>query len=206
MRGGAILVLLAAWSLTPGGESGGRIPAAWAQGPAPAVGAGPGAGVGDALAVGGVIGTADAAAPHLGGSGLPVPRFVSLRAEPVNMRTGPGQRYPVQWILTRRSLPLMIVAEYDTWRKVRDPQGAEGWIHQSMLTSHRTVMTLADGTLLRRDPRSEAAALARIDGGVIGTLLACPAGSAYCRVDVGGYLGWLPREGLYGLLPGEILD
>lgn len=155
---------------------------------------------------GGGVEAEAASRPVLGPSGLPLPRFVSLRAEPVNMRSGPGRRYPVAWILTRRGLPLQVIAEYDTWRKVRDPEGAEGWIHQSMLTGRRTVMALAEDTLLRRDPMPQSQPIARIGAGVIGNLLACPGGQTYCRVDMGGYLGWLPRGAVFGLSADEVVE
>ncbi len=71
-------------------------------------------------------------------TGLPLPRYVSLRAEEVNMRTGPGVRYPVDWVYKRRNLPVEIIAEFGTWRKIRDVEGAQGWIHQSMLSNRRT--------------------------------------------------------------------
>src|SRR5262245_5050819 len=71
------------------------------------------------------------------GSGLPIPRFASLRSDEVNVRSGPGTRYPVEWVFKRKSMPVEIVAEYDIWRKIRDWQGASGWVHQSLLTGKR---------------------------------------------------------------------
>ena len=73
-------------------------------------------------------------------SGLPLPRFVSLRAALVNLRTGPGVRYPIDWVYNRAGLPLEVVDEFETWRKVRDWEGSIGWIHQSMLSGERKVM------------------------------------------------------------------
>ncbi|MDP7625068.1 MAG: SH3 domain-containing protein, partial [Rhodospirillales bacterium] len=68
-------------------------------------------------------------------TGKPLPRFVSLRADEVNLRTGPGVRYPVDWVYQRKNLPVEVIAEFGTWRKVRDVQGSQGWIHQSLLSS-----------------------------------------------------------------------
>src|SRR3990167_9515481 len=79
----------------------------------------------------------EASQAPLQASGLPLPRFVSLRAEEVNMRAGPGVRYPVDWVYKRKNMPVEVIAEFGTWRKVRDIQGTQGWIHQSMLSSNR---------------------------------------------------------------------
>ena len=62
-------------------------------------------------------------------SSEPLPRFVSLRADTVNLRTGPGNRYPIEYVYRRKGYPLEIVAEFDQWRQVRDWQGTEGWVH-----------------------------------------------------------------------------
>src|SRR3977135_3649158 len=75
---------------------------------------------------------------HRKGSGLPLPRFASLRSDEVNVRTGPGTRYPVDWVFKRKGMPVEIVAEYENWRKIRDWQGASGWVHQSLLTGKRS--------------------------------------------------------------------
>ena len=68
------------------------------------------------------------------GTGLPIPRFAVLRSDEVNLRTGPGPRHPVDWVIRRRDLPVEITAEFDTWRRIRDIEGTEGWVHQSLLT------------------------------------------------------------------------
>jgi SH3-like domain-containing protein len=74
-------------------------------------------------------------------TGLPVPRFVSLGADRVNLRFGPGKEYPISWVLAREGLPVEIIGEFDTWRKVRLHDGDEGWVHSSLLSSRRTIMT-----------------------------------------------------------------
>jgi SH3-like domain-containing protein len=147
-------------------------------------------------------------------TGLPLPRFASLRSAPVNLRTGPGVRYPVDWVYVRRALPMEIVAEFDTWRRVRDPDGAEGWVHQSMLSGRRTAMVRRDGGAdgaaapqpLRAAGNDQAALVATLAPGVIVTLQRCPAGSAFCRVEVAGAQGWLRRAALWGLRDGETID
>ena len=81
---------------------------------------------------------------RIGESGLTLPRFVSLRASEVNMRTGPGTRYPIAWVYKQRNLPVEIVDEFDTWRRIRDWEGSEGWVHQSMLHGRRSIMVVED--------------------------------------------------------------
>lgn len=130
---------------------------------------------------------------------LPVPRFVSLRSEEVNLRTGPGVRYPVEWVFVRRQMPVEIVQEFENWRRVRDREGTEGWVHQSMLTGRRTAVVLGDsGTLVELKRRAEAAApgLARVEAGVIANLIECQ--GDWCRVEAGGFRGWLERTHIWG--------
>ncbi len=71
-------------------------------------------------------------------SGYPLPRFASLRSEPINVRKGPGIRYEVAWVFVKEGLPVEIIQEFDTWRKIRDLDGQEGWIHQNLLSGRRT--------------------------------------------------------------------
>ena len=134
-------------------------------------------------------------------TGLPLPRFASLRAAKVNLRAGPGVRYPVEWVYQRRGLPVKITAEFDAWRKVRDWRGTVGWIHRAMLTGKRTVITTAREVVLRRKPSRDSPAVARAEAGVIARVLVCRA--HWCRVEAGGISGWGRREALWGTLPQE---
>lgn len=139
-------------------------------------------------------------------SGLPLPRFVSLRSDQVNMRSGPGVRYPVDWVYLRRNLPVEVIAEFDTWRKIRDPDGAEGWVHQSMLAGRRTVIVRTPRAPLRRTADEQGTPAALVEEGVIGRLVQCPTGSAFCRIEVSGYQGWLKREDFWGVYRTEFVE
>lgn len=132
--------------------------------------------------------------------GLQVPRFVSLKADKVHMRVGPGKDYPIEWVYVRRGLPVEVVAEYDVWRKIRDFQGTEGWVHQQRLTGRRMVLTTADQDLLRR-AEAKAPVLARLESGVVGRLLQCE--PEWCRIEVSGFRGWVKRTGLWGVYASE---
>jgi len=134
-------------------------------------------------------------------TGLPLPRFASLRATKVNLRAGPGVRYPVEWVYQRRGLPVMITAEFDAWRKIRDWRGTVGWIHRSMLTGRRTVIATAREVVLRRKPSKSAAAVGRAEAGVIARVLACK--GDWCRIEAGGISGWGRRKALWGTLAQE---
>ena len=137
-------------------------------------------------------------------SGLPVPRFVSLRSAEVNVRTGPGTRYPVEWVFVRREMPVEITAEFETWRRIRDWQGTEGWVHQSMLTGRRAVLVTGGTRTLRRSAGPSAEPVAQAESGVVGRLLHCT--GDYCQVDLAGYKGWLPRREFWGTYPNETVE
>ena len=145
----------------------------------------------------------DSPQASLQSTGLPLPRFVSLRADEVNMRSGPGVRYPVDWVYKRKNMPVEVIAEFGTWRKVRDIQGTQGWIHQSMLSSARWVTVTGQTRTLRRKPDSQSSAVARVEPDVSAQVLECPADSGWCRISAGGYEGWLRRVEFWGLYPRE---
>jgi len=131
-------------------------------------------------------------------------RFVSLRSDKVNLRAGPGTRYPVEWIYQRRALPVAIIAEFDTWRKVRGPDGTEGWVHQSLLSTRRTVVVLGELRTARRAPEREAAGVFRIEGGATARLSRCE--GDWCLIEAERMKGWIECSALWGLLPGETVD
>ena len=134
-------------------------------------------------------------------SGLPVPRFVSVRSGEVNLRTGPGMRYPIDWVLTRRAMPVEVIQEFDTWRRIRDYQGTVGWVQSSFLTSRRTLLITGETRKLRSDRTEEAGAVAMVEPGLVGRLLECR--ETWCRAEIGGYKGWLKRTEFWGAYPDE---
>jgi SH3-like domain-containing protein len=148
--------------------------------------------------------TSAAAAERPGRTGYPLPRYVSLRADEVNLRTGPGVRYPIEWIYRRRGLPVEIVEEFEAWRRIRDWQGTLGWVHRSMLQGRRTVLVVGAERRLRRRPQDDATAVARLEAGSIGELQACL--ETWCQVELAGHLGWLRRDEFYGAYPGEVIE
>ncbi len=137
------------------------------------------------------------------GSGLPLPRFVTLRANEANLRTGPGVQYPVEWVYRRKEIPLEVIAEFETWRKVRDWQGAQGWMHQSMLESKRTAVITGLTRSLRARMDANSNVVAEIDVDVVGRIVECPQAAGWCRLSFGNHDGWLRRAEIWGVYPDE---
>src|SRR5438128_6172112 len=138
-------------------------------------------------------------------SGLPVPRYVSLKSDHVNVRAGPTKDNDVAWVYTRSGLPVEITAEFENWRRVRDSEGAEGWVYHSLLSGRRTaVVTMKTKDELaplydRADPSSAVAA--RLQAGVVTQVKKCTAG--WCRVIGNGFDGWIQQERLWGVYSDE---
>lgn len=133
---------------------------------------------------------------------LPLPRYVSLKASEANVRRGPSLSHRIDWIFTRRDMPLLVVAEYGHWRRVVDFDGLGGWIHYSLLSGTRTVIMDADMQPLYATPSTDALQVALIETGVIGRLDECEL--AWCRLSAGGYRGWAPKSALWGVDDDEI--
>lgn len=131
-------------------------------------------------------------------------RFASLRADDVNVRAGPGVRYPVKWKFVQRNMPVQIVAEYDTWRKIRDWEGAEGWVHRAMLSSRRSLIVIGQGQTMRKDSTDDSAAVARLATGYVVMVARCQ--RIWCEVEADGYEGWVKRDTVWGIFPGEKLN
>lgn len=139
-----------------------------------------------------------------GHTGLPLPRFASLRADEVNLRRGPGLRYPIEWVYRRRHLPVEIIEEFGTWRRIRDWEGTLGWVHQSMLQGRRTARILGEARLLRDGPSEDSEPVARVEPGAIGLIERCA--ERWCRLDFDNHAGWLRRQTVYGVYPREELE
>lgn len=141
-----------------------------------------------------------------GASGLPLPRFVSIKSDAANARRGPGPDFPVLWQYQRPNLPLEVVSEYDDWRRVRDHQGEEGWMKATLLSGARTVIVRrsAHAVKLRAVPDATGGVVALVQTGVIGTLKACK--GDWCEVEVDKYDGWLPRDQIWGVYPFEFRE
>lgn len=136
-------------------------------------------------------------------TGQPIPRWAALRTDEVNLRKGPGPRYPIEWVYRRRDLPVLIEREFEVWRLITDQDGVKGWVHSATLTGRRSFVVKGNDATLRGRARDDADAVAVLKPGVVGRIEACPATAAWCEVSAGGFKGWLPRTAMFGISPGE---
>ncbi|NVO17342.1 MAG: aspartyl-trna synthetase [Rhodoplanes sp.] len=142
-------------------------------------------------------------------SGLPVPRFVSLKPDRVNVRGGPTKDHEVTWVYTRAGLPVEITAEYENWRRIRDWEGAEGWVYHSLLSGKRTAFVARakgadDLVVVRQDADPASAVKAQLEPGVVGTVKRCD--GRWCRFVGDKFDGWIAQERLWGVYPNEKID
>lgn len=135
---------------------------------------------------------------------LPLPRYVSLRSDKINVRRGPGLDYRKDWVFRREGLPVKIVDEYGDWRRIVDKDEAGGWVYHAMLTGRRTVLIIEDGVALRREPADAAAAAAVAEQGVVARLESC--GPYWCEIEADGYTGWVRKSSLWGVDPAELVE
>jgi SH3-like domain-containing protein len=138
-------------------------------------------------------------------TGFPLPRFVSLKADEVNARVGPGGEYQIAWVFRRAGLPVEVLEEYYTWRQVRDSDGGTGWVAAPLTSARRTAVVAPwakNGPLFQlASSRGGSATVARIEAGAIVDIVQCD-GEA-CEVYAGKQKGWLEQKTLWGVYPGE---
>lgn len=135
---------------------------------------------------------------------LPMPRYVSLKATEANVRRGPSLSHRIDWVFTRRDMPLRVVGEYGHWRRVVDREGMGGWVHYSLLSGVRTVIVEQDMVSLYQRPDPDSRVNARLELGVVARLGACE--PHWCELTAGGYSGWAPKAALWGVKPDELRE
>lgn len=132
---------------------------------------------------------------------LPVPRFVSIGSDRANVRTGPGERYPIDWVFVKKDVPVKVVAEYGRWRKIEDADGAQGWVYGALLSGRRYALVIGGQRTVYVEPDASTNPVFFADAGVMGRLESCR--HDWCEIDVKGYKGWIPKTQIWGALPGE---
>jgi SH3-like domain-containing protein len=153
-----------------------------------------------------LAGPAVAATPGIGPvTHLPLPRFVSLRTDDVNVRAGPGFQYPVTAVYHRDGLPVEIIGEFDVWRQIDAPDGFTGWVHEATIRARRGFYIDVPAAVLRGSPSADAGTVATLRQGVSGVLLSCAAESDYCKAEIQGLTGYLARADFWGTLPDEVV-
>jgi len=133
---------------------------------------------------------------------LPVPRYVSLRSDRINVRRGPGLDYRIDWVFQRAGLPVRIVDEYGHWRRIADSDDAGGWVYHALLASRRTALITEPEVTFRAEPTAAAEPTARAEQGVVVGLVRCR--PDWCELEAGGARGWVPKQAIWGVDPGEI--
>ena len=139
-------------------------------------------------------------------TGQPVPRWASLRSDEVNLRAGPGTRYPVEWVYRRRDLPVEIEREFGTWRLMTDQDGVKGWVDAAMLVGRRNFVVKGKDRIMRKSPAEDATAVALLKPGVVGRIRTCDATKPWCEMQVGEHRGWLRRDEVWGVYPNEAVN
>ena len=141
-------------------------------------------------------------------SGLPVPRFVSLKSDRVNVRAGPDKDQDVRWVYTRAGMPVEVTAEFENWRRIRDWEGAEGWVYHSLLSGKRSAVVVPslknDLVPLYERPDAKSAETARLQSGVLGALKSC--NGTWCQFVGKNFDGWIKQDRLWGAYPNEKVD
>ncbi|MCO5091362.1 SH3 domain-containing protein [Bosea sp. (in: a-proteobacteria)] len=141
---------------------------------------------------------------------LPVPRYVSLKTDRVNLREGPSKEHRTRWVYQRAGLPVEITAEFETWRRVRDADGTEGWVLHSLLSGRRTALVAPwskkkdEAFPMLSAAAEEARVVARLQPGVVANVASCA--DAWCRISVGNLSGYIRQERLWGVYPNEKVD
>jgi SH3-like domain-containing protein len=141
-------------------------------------------------------------------SGLPVPRFVSLKTDKVVVRVGPNKNHDVKWLYQRAGLPVEITAEFETWRRIRDSDGTEGWVYHSLLSGRRTGMVISksrdDLVPVYDSADLKGRVVAQLERGVQGSVKRCNVN--WCRITGQGFDGWIQQDRLWGVYPDEKFD
>lgn len=151
-------------------------------------------------------------------TGLPLMRFITLKSADTNLRKGPNVKFPISWNYKRKGYPMMLIAEFESWRKLRDHDGAEGWVHENLITGTRNIMVLSNNyktkkpmyldrnseLVIFRYPDENSYPMARVQLGAIGKLKKCQ--KEWCKVRMDDHIGWALKSNLWGVHADEVLD
>lgn len=136
-------------------------------------------------------------------------RFVSLRRDKVNLRTGPGERFPILWVYQAKGYPVEVIDRYDIWRRIREIDNTDGWVHQNMISNTRTAFVREEGNLTNK-PAVGAKVIAIAQQGTMAKIERCPAQNDYCLLSFQHndktVKGWFLRRQIWGIYPDEEID
>ena len=147
-------------------------------------------------------------------TGLPIPRFVSLKSDEINVRNGPRKDHGIKWKFVRKGIPVEIIEEFDIWRRVRDWEGQTGWVHGNLLTGVRTVLIKpwgeSENVQLRDSPSDTAKVIAEVEPLVLANISECT--QSWCEITArdrdlnGRWRGWIEQNQLFGVYPDETIE
>jgi SH3-like domain-containing protein len=120
----------------------------------------------------------------------------SFKSDDVNVRTGPGTRYPIKWIYKRKNMPLKVLAKYDNWYKIEDFEGETGWAHPNMLSEKRTFVVSANEVIMKKSLKENSRSIVKLEKGVIGTIDECL--EDLCKIEIEKYIGYVPSSSIWG--------
>ncbi len=158
------------------------------------------------LMVVGLVWSGGACAEEGSETGLKLPRMVSLRSSLINARSGPGIRYPIEWIYKQKGAPVEVVSEFELWRKIKDWEGSETWVHKAMLSERRFARVTTPGeNNIYAKPEKEAKVIAKVEDGAVGEIAECPTKNGMCLIKFDNIQGWMERDDLFGIYDDEVI-
>jgi SH3-like domain-containing protein len=141
-------------------------------------------------------------------SGLAIPRFVSLKSDRVNVRGGPNKDQDVRWVYTHSGMPVEVTAEFENWRRIRDWEGAEGWVYHSLLSGKRTAVVAPSPKShlvpVYEKPNVKSGEVAKLQPGVLGSLKSCD--GEWCQLSGKNFSGYVRQDRLWGAYPNEKVE
>jgi SH3-like domain-containing protein len=150
-------------------------------------------------------------------TGLPLPRYVSLKSYETNLRKGPGSNYPIVWTYKQKGYPMQVVAEFEQWRKLKDKDGEEGWVRENLISGNRNVVIIGNKiqksnyeyqlpereSILFYHPSEDSYPVARVELNVIGKIKKC--NEEWCLLKIDRFSGWIRKVNLWGIGKEEII-
>lgn len=150
-------------------------------------------------------------------TGLPIPRFVVLKFNESNLRSGPSSKHKISWVYKKKNYPLEVIAEFEHWRKVRDIDGVEGWLNENQITGKHSGIIIKTNMyqeknryklknnegIIFRNPSEISYPIAKIEIGSVVKILHCR--ESWCQIITDTKLkGWYQKENLWGVYKHEI--
>lgn len=125
------------------------------------------------------------------------PKYTSIKSEKVNLRAGPGKRYPIRWVLSRKNMPVKVIREFDNWRQIELFDGeTKGWVYKNMLSPKRTAIIIGGTQKIYKKASKYSNLILKLEKNVIVELDHCK--NAWCSIKVSGYKGWIEKSKLWG--------